>query len=168
MARAIRNLTTSELCDELSISQTTLKRYIREGMPHTKSGPGRGNLFDPAECAAWMQSNSLTGEPGRPRSEASKDRESEELRKITAMADNWEIRNARELAELLPVAEVKARWARVAHEVRGKILNVAATVAPAIMGMSPREATEEIDRHLREALETIDPDAEPTTSAAPG
>lgn len=157
-----RTQTAADVCAELGISRSALQDYESKGCPCTRPGRGKPNHYNVTEIAAWMRANDLTGKVGRPVTKQSKNQQDADLRKTNAMADNWEIRNARELGELLPAADVARAWSRVAHEVRSRVLNAAPAVAPGLDGMNVTERTAEIDRALREALEGLDPATEPT------
>jgi phage terminase Nu1 subunit (DNA packaging protein) len=163
MAKITRKQTERDVCDELDISGQTLKRYRSLGCPHTKSGRGKPCLYDVTEVSAWMRSEGLTGEMGRPTTERSKNQAEADLRKTNAMADNWEIRNARELRALLPVEEVTRAWSRVALQVRSRVLSVPDGAGPAMDGMDAAERIQEMKTRLEEALEQLDPEREPTT-----
>ena len=121
-------------------------------------------MYNAEEVAAWMRSENLTGEIGRPTSERSTDQAAADLRKTNAMADNWEIRNAREMRELLPAGEVRRAWSRVAMQVRSRVLAVPDSAGPAMDGMSAAERIDEMRTRLEEALEQLDSEDEPTTS----
>ena len=105
-------------------------------------------MYSIEEVAAWMRSNDLTGDIGRPSSEKSKTQDEANLRKTNAMADNWEIRNQRELSELLPAAEVKRAWSRAAMRIRSAILAVPDSAGPAMDGMTAGERIDEMRTRL--------------------
>ena len=125
-------------------------------------------MYSIEEVAAWMRSNDLTGDIGRPSSEKSKTQDEANLRKTNAMADNWEIRNQRELLELLPAAEVKRAWSRAAMRIRSAILAVPDSAGPAMDGMTAGERIDEMRTRLEEALEQLDANNEPAASEAAG
>ena len=163
MARGDRKSNSSEVCEELGISETTLKRYRGMGCPHTKSGRGLPCLYNIEEVAAWMRENDLTGEVGRPTTQQSASMDEAMLRKTNAMADNWLSRNAKELRELLPASEVQRAWAKVAMRVRAQVLAVPDSAGPAMDGMTAVERISEMRKRLEEALEQLDSDSEPAS-----
>lgn len=121
-------------------------------------------MYNAEEVAAWMRSNDLTGDVGRPVSQQSADIDAAVLRKTNAMANNWEIRNEREMRQLLPASEVKRAWSKVAMRVRAQVLSVPDSAGPAMDGMKASERIREMRDRLEEALEQLDADNEPTTS----
>lgn len=121
-------------------------------------------MYNAEEVAAWMRSNDLTGDVGRPVSQQSADIDAAVLRKTNAMANNWEIRNEREMRQLLPASEVKRAWSRVAMRVRAQVLSVPDSAGPAMDGMKASERIREMRDRLEEALEQLDASNEPTTS----
>jgi len=164
MARKKRTATEQDMLNEFSVAHSTLARYRKLGMPHTRGVRGKPARYDIAEAAAWMRENNLTGKMGRPQPEKSKTMEEANLRKTNAMADNWQIRNERELRELLPVAEVQKAWSRIAMRVRSQVLAVPDSAGPAMDGMNAAERIEEMKTRLEEALANLDSGAEPTSS----
>lgn len=49
-------LTRQQLCAELQISESTVRRLELEGFPFTQAGNGsRGKRYDLAECKAWLR-----------------------------------------------------------------------------------------------------------------
>lgn len=122
-------------------------------------------MYSAEEVAAWMRSQDLTGEPGRPVTGQSADLDAANLRKTNAMADNWEIRNERELRSLLPAAEVRRSWSKVAMRVRAQVLAVPDSAGPAMDGMNAAERIQEMRERLEEALEQLDAEDEPTASS---
>jgi len=150
-----REQTTRETTKTLGVNRSTLRTYVAMGCPVTRRGRGRPNTFDPAKLSAWMRHHDLTGKPGRPTTEKSKTQRAADLRKTNAIADNWELRNANELAELLPTSEVKAAWSRIASATRERVISVAASVSPMLDNMNVTERTAAIDAALREALEGL-------------
>ncbi len=162
--KTTRTAGTSDVAAEFDVGRNAVITWARDkDCPHD-GGEGKPYRFDIAEVAAWMRDNNLTGKPGRPQSAQSATREEADLRKTNAMADNWEIRNAKELRDLLPAAEVKRAWSAVAQEVRSKVLGTAASVGPSLVGMAAQEIITELERALSEAMQSLDPDDEPTTA----
>lgn len=122
-------------------------------------------MYDAGEVAAWMRANDLTGDVGRPVTQQSASMDEANLRKTNAMADNWQIRNAKELRELLPASEVSRAWSRIAMRVRAQVLAVPDSAGPAMDGMTAAERITEMKTRLEEALEQLDPESEPTAAS---
>ncbi len=158
MAEYVRSMTAEELTEELDISKATLNNYIKEGLPHDNFGRGRPSQFSIEEVRAWQAENGKTGQAGRPpkNPERSGDREEEELRKTAAMADNWEIRNAVALGELLPANEVEKSWSKLLSTLRSKLMNIPASCAPRCAEQDAATIAAEIERSIREALTDVE------------
>ena len=50
------SLTRQQLCAELAISESTVRRLENAGLPHTKVGV-RAKRYDLAECKRWLREN---------------------------------------------------------------------------------------------------------------
>lgn len=50
------SLTRQQLCAELQVSESTVRRWELEGLPYTPVGR-RGKRYDLAECKAWLRNN---------------------------------------------------------------------------------------------------------------
>lgn len=55
---AVNWLRLSELRERLRVSEVTLRRWVRRGLPHSKVGGML--LFDPAEVDAWIRAQRPT------------------------------------------------------------------------------------------------------------
>jgi hypothetical protein len=61
-----RTLTLSELAQQLGVTTRAVERYVKDGLPCTKGGPGRPTRFNLEESQRWMQRSGRTGQRGRP------------------------------------------------------------------------------------------------------
>lgn len=134
-----RTLNRAECAEELGVHEDTLKAYSREGCPHDKGGPGKPNLYDPDEVAAWMQANGKTGKPGRPASHESKDIEAAKLREINLRCRKHEIAIARDEELLVPVEEVRRFVGEMLIVFRNNSVGESAAVVPQLQGRDPAE-----------------------------
>lgn len=50
------DLTRQQLCAELGISESTVRRLERDGLPFTPVG-ARSHRYDLAECKRWLKAN---------------------------------------------------------------------------------------------------------------
>jgi hypothetical protein len=126
MTKVNRNLGVESTAENLDVHANTLRGWCRRKpvpCPHTRTKAGL-LLFDPGECAAWMKSQGLTGEVGRP-SEASPALKDAKLRHLTAMAQVWEQRAAKERGEMISRAEVEAGNVARILAVKAEMMEVA-------------------------------------------
>ncbi len=49
-------LNRQQLCAELSVSESTIRRLEQQGLPYTPVGK-RSHRYDLAECKAWLKAN---------------------------------------------------------------------------------------------------------------
>jgi hypothetical protein len=109
---------------ELGVAPITMRSWIKRKPPCPHRRDKRGWLFfSIPEVAAWMKTNNITGDPGRP-SETSAEMKAERLRHVKAMADWWTARVDKERGELISRSEVEAgRIARV-QAVKAKLMEL--------------------------------------------
>lgn len=155
MTRSKRSETAADICEQLDIAKSTLEKYVKRGCPHTKGKPGKPNLYDVTEVAAWMQSENLTGNPGQPRKHDSPDLEAARLRKENAMARNWEIRNEELDGKLVSADEVTTLWGSIGAAVRNSLESMGEQIAHRVVGKTDREAAVIIDEEIKRRLRVL-------------
>lgn len=160
MSKTYRTLTEMELCEQVGISPTTLRRYRKAGVPYTRGATLAECRYDASEVARWMQDQGLTGELGGNNGRKSKDKQAEELRKLSAMADNWEIRNQKLLGVLLPAHAVEQDRVRFALSIRSAMMAIPAAMAGSLVGLEAAEIERRLDDGIRSALERVAASAE--------
>lgn len=149
-----RNQTTTEVADSFEVDPKTVRGWIKDGCPATKpSKAGMPWMLDETEVAAWLKSQGRTGKPGRPAGAGSEDLDGARLRKELAMADNWELRNARERGDLLDRSEVEAGRVERVVSVRNRLMSCGAAVAPQCEHRSASDIQGIIDEYMREVCE---------------
>lgn len=63
------DITRQQLCAELAISDSTVRRLELEGLPFTQAGSGnKGKRYDLAECKAWLRKRQC--QPGQTKTAA--------------------------------------------------------------------------------------------------
>jgi len=134
-----------EVCEQLGVTEQTLRRYCTEGCPHTKGGPGKANTYDVAEVFAWMREQNRTGRVGRPREQLSPELEAAKLRKENAMARNWEIRNAVGEGRLIDLNAVTQRFGNAGASLRSSLESMGEQIAHLVVGKTATEAATIID-----------------------
>jgi len=147
-----RDKTTDDICEILDIDESTLKRWVGMGLPCTRGGKRVPRQFNEGEVVAWMRANKLTGKPGRPLSEGGKDLQAAKLRKENAMARKYELENARTEGELLDRGEVEQQRVQRVVALRGGLLTLPASLAPALEGRSAAEIEAAIEAAVERLL----------------
>jgi hypothetical protein len=129
-----RSHSVSACAEELNLSVELIRDYSMRGCPHTKGGPGKSNLYNPDEVAAWMVANKLTGKPGRPTDGDSDDIEAAKLREINLRCRKHELFIGQQERELVPAVDVAARWVELVTTAKNKLSGLGAGVAPQCEG----------------------------------
>lgn len=60
----LSDLNRQQLCVAMSVSDSTVGRWLAAGLPYTPIGQ-RGKRFDLAECRAWLREHYETCQPGQ-------------------------------------------------------------------------------------------------------
>jgi len=147
-----RDKTTSEILDILGVTHRTLRNWMKEGLPYTKGTAGRSNMFDESEVAAWMKNTGRTGQPGRPKSETSNDRDHWSMRKEKALAEKYELQLERERGQLIEKAVVEQRWTNIANALQHTLQSQAAQLAPRLVGKTAQQIEEELETDTKRRL----------------
>lgn len=146
----VRGADVLEAAEELGLNAETIRRFCREGAPHSRNG--NKYLLNVPELLAWMQENRKTGEQGRPELASSPDIEAAKLAKELAMARVWTQRANREEGRSVLLSSVTEWMGKNIKAAQARILGVAAQVVHVIQGRTPEEQQEIIEQYLREAL----------------
>lgn len=146
--KTTRTDSAAETCEALSISRSTLQRYVGDGCPHTPGKPGRGHKFDATEVAAWMKSVGLTGEQGRHADPEDEDLRAARARKESAMADAWRLKNKKLMGELIPADEAEAQAAERSARIRAHLSGVGADLADKLVGLPASDIQRTIDQFM--------------------
>ena len=153
--KATRTQSFSDVCEELDLSERTLREYLAAGAPSTKQGPGKPSLLDSTEIAAWMAANGKTGERGRPPEKLSPTLEEARLRKEAAMAENWELRNKQILGETVEKEEYRRLWMTEVATIKGKCRGLGASVAPQCVGQDAADIQSIIDGRVEQIFREL-------------
>lgn len=155
-SKSHRTLTTTECAESIGVDPKTLRGWIKDGCPATKpKGPGRPWMLDDTEVAAWLKSKGRDGSPGRPAGAGSEDLDGARLRKELAMADNWELRNAKERGELLERAAVETTAKEQVRSVRSRLMGVGSSLASQLEHHPAAEIQAIIDQHMHDVCEAF-------------
>lgn len=117
--RVSHDTTAAELREQLDISVSSLKRYLKDGLPHV--GDGKDRRFNLGECVAWMKSRNLTGEPGRPAEPAGEELQRLRCLKERALIRKYERESALAERRLLDIGDVIEKYKQLAIEVRKRM-----------------------------------------------
>ena len=100
-----------------------------------------------------MAENGVTGKAGR--AMESEDLDQARLRKESAMARNWELRNQQLEGDLVPIADVERGRVERVSMVRNRLLGLPASVAPRLAGMDAAKIEGELDLEIQSILEAF-------------
>lgn len=153
-----RTKTAQQVAEELGVKLSAIRRHMMEGAPHTNQGRGRPALFNTMEYAAWRSKTGKTGRPGRPIRSGDEDLDAAKLRKETAMADHWELRNAIQRREMVTVADVERLGGEVFRVLAAKLQGLPAGLVPRLEGRTPHEQMSIIGEALRVTVEQFKDD----------
>lgn len=152
-----RESTVDDVSNELGVHGHTVRGWIKRPLnpcPHERKG-GRDLRFDIAEVRAWMTTNGVTGQQGRPPGPSSANLEAAKLRKESALADKYEIQVERERGQVVPFSEVKARWVELITTAKNKLLGVPSAAAPLCVGRDAGEIQTILEDRINEALSEL-------------
>lgn len=141
---------------ELGLTAATLTRYAKQGCPH--KADHRGRMYDVDDVREWMKENGISGKPGTQKkcpSENANAMEEAKLRKEQANALSIEIRNRKAMGELIEASEAKALTVRLALVTRTAMIQLAANIAPQLVGLTAQEIEEDLEEKIREELDRV-------------
>lgn len=163
LGKALRELGISELAEELDLNEESIRRHLRRvpAPPYSKESGPKGRLrFNAAEYQAWMDSQGLTGERGRPSEHAdSPDLEKARLRKENALAAKYELQVQRERGELVPIQDVKQWIGEHVGATRSKLIGFGAAVTPQLEGRDAAERQDILESRIRDILDELTAEA---------
>ena len=139
----------SELAKLLGVSGRSLTRFAEEGKVHRADG--RGLYYRDASVRAYVDHLRAIA-AGRGDTAVGIDLTGERAREAKERADKLAIANAKERAELVPVATVTSLWTSIATAVRRRLLTVPPTMRNS--GLSAAD-TERLDLTLRAILNDL-------------
>jgi len=139
---------TDAAADFFNVSIRTVQSWGRIGCP--KVGQGKWNLKD---VFSWWFKNIA-----QDRIEAGSDgaeMQAVKLRYWTEKANFEEIRNKKELEELMPKAEIADAWAWRVSEVKHGLMGLAYRLPPLISGKAEREVRDIVKLNVRQLLDNF-------------
>lgn len=112
--------------------------------------------LNPAEVVAWMRENGRSGKQGRPsHASDSPDLEAARLRKENALARRYELENARDERNLIPVNEVRQWVGENMGRAKHKLIGMASALAPRMEGMDAAERQQVIEQYVEHVIREI-------------
>ena len=160
---ALRRETTAQVMDIFGVSEISIRRWQKLGLPHSERG---GQLFFSAgEISAWLKEHpNLNQGPGRPKSKEGSKLAAVRLRKESALASKFEIELAQLTGELVFVRDVEEAAASVAGIVRNRLMQLPAAVSPQLVGLDAENIETILEGRIVEILRAL---AEPELAAEP-
>lgn len=151
---ATRDKTTQEIADLFDVSTSTLSKWIKRGCPVDLAATRKqSHKFDAAEVAAWMKSNGVTGDMGRPPEPLSDELKELKIRKELALVLRYERENAVEDGKLIDAVTEQSRDIAKIMAVRNRLSGLGASIAPQLVGLdSGAEAQTIIDNEVAAIL----------------
>ncbi len=154
---AARTMDAVELAEVLGVNEMTVRRYAREGMPHT-AGQGKAHpaRFGPEECQAWMKENTRTGKVGAPATPASAAMAAAKLRKELALAERYELLVKRDKGDLVSASEIQAQFDACVQKSKDVLDTIGDGVAPLLVGLtSPAQISQIINQRITDACNQL-------------
>jgi hypothetical protein len=81
--------------------------------------------------------------------------EAARLRKENALAEKYELQTARERGELVPIAQVRVMINEHFTRAKNRLIGLAASVSPLLMGREPAEQQEILESRIAEVLNEL-------------
>lgn len=150
-----RIVNQTELAELIGVTDVTLWQWQKEGLPiKVRSLRGLPNQYDTAEVVAWMVDRATRKISGG---------ETQEQRLKRVQADKIEMEMRQMSRDLVPAAEIEARWATIVMAARKRLLSLPGQLAELLeMAEGPAAKRDvlvaEIDKVLEEL--TADDDCE--------
>lgn len=135
-----------ELLGVLGVARTTFWRWQQKHKDCPK--PRADGRWCVAEVREWIERNGLTAGSDEDMTE----KEALEVRRLTAICDGLEFKNACERREYLSKDEVRRQVSEAAHVLKRAIRSWKGSLAPRVAGLSVEAAAVEIDKAADELL----------------
>jgi phage terminase Nu1 subunit (DNA packaging protein) len=146
-----RNKTKTDLAAVLELSIPTIERYVKQGMPCTKRGK-TGNLYDEAECQAWIKANEKTGKAGRPVQYDSEELRLLKVRKESALVARLERENKVAEATLIDKADEERRDVGNVLRVKNRLSSLGSSLSVQLEGLNAAERQHLIETTIDDIL----------------
>lgn len=148
-------VTQAELLEVFGLSNPTILKYRRLGMPVLRPAGARGqaNYFETVDVYRWLVDRALD-RAGADEEDEALDGEQELAQLRRAQREKVELQAAQMRSELIPHDEAVRAWSAFATAVRSKILAVPTRMRTRLPDM-PKEAQDELKALLREALDEL-------------
>ena len=155
-----RTLTRPELADELGCSTKTIQRYKADGCPHEIRTQKCGDtvFYNLDEVQNWMNA---TGRSLKAKNLPKEERDivaqhkAAQVRKELAMAAKHEMDNEIKAGRLMDKQMAIAEFSNLATGFRNAMLQLASSLAPALVGLDAEEIEAEIERAIRQELQRL-------------
>ncbi len=149
-----RTLTRVELANMLGLHAGSIKQHHQRSNPPPFDEAGGRYFYNVGEYLAWMKSENLTGDPGRP-TESSPELDAARLRKELAIVHRYERELAIADGTLVYIPDV-ARWInRTFGTAKHRLLAMPATLGPRMEGLDVNERKQAIAAYIEDILEQI-------------
>jgi phage terminase Nu1 subunit (DNA packaging protein) len=145
--RRLANITA--IAERLKLTPRRIQQLVGEGLPRVTRGK-----YDVDQVLDWYIAKlekQLAGETDE--NGATARRYNEELRLISARADEQELELAQKRAELVSIADVEKEMTDLVATTKARILTVPARLAPDLLGEESRVMVQaKLEKALKEAL----------------
>lgn len=150
-----RTLSTSQLADELTISNKAILRWVKAGCPHDEKIIGKkiNYFFNRIEVADWMEANNVSGKPGRPRSEDSEEKLKLEISILRTKDKIHKLDLAAREDKLISRKEQDEITTQRILFVKNGLLSLSATLSQSLVGLDAISIRETIDKEAFKLLE---------------
>jgi phage terminase Nu1 subunit (DNA packaging protein) len=149
-ARRLANI--AAIAERLKLTPRRIQQLVGEGLPRVTRGK-----YDVDEVLDWYIAKlekQLAGETDE--NGAAAKRYNEELRLLSARADEQELELALRRGELVAIGDVEKEMTDLVATTKARILTVPARVAPDILGEQSRVMVQaKLEKALKEALEHL-------------
>lgn len=147
-------VTQAELLEVFGLSNPTILKYRRLGMPLLRPAGARGqaNYYETVDVYHWLVNRQLDRAGVEEDDDLDGEQELAQLRR--SQREKVELQNAQMRTELIPHDEAVRAWSQLATAIRSKILAVPTRMRTRIPDM-PKDAQDELKLLLREALDEL-------------
>jgi phage terminase Nu1 subunit (DNA packaging protein) len=139
----------NQLTELTGFSYRTIKKRIGGRLRPVGVGPSGANLWESTEALPLIYESTPGGQAEQPAGQAT----SHHDRYEKIRADLLELKYKRLSGELIPAADIRVRWARIANAVKTRFLGLADRLAQMLETTSTQdERREMIDSEIRQIL----------------